>query len=250
MIFVDSYIILLFLFVIMIIESTIGFGGALMLLPIMAIFMNIQTAIVLMGFWGLATDSFKTVNFRRFLDKEYIIGIAISGLPGIIIGSFLISVVPVRWLKLFLGIFILSYSLLKIISNLKNKDRSNIKSSQLANRYLYLGGFSYGLLSGLIGAAGPINVALLERTGHERESFIANFAGSSIILSIVKILIYVANGLYPIDLTLLLILGIPIIFCSARIGKYLAPKIPKNIFKMIVFILLLIISAYTIIQFF
>lgn len=234
----------------MIIESTIGFGGALMLLPIMAIFMNLQTAIILMGFWGLATDSFKTFNFRKFLDKEYIKGITYSGLPGIIIGSCLISIVPVRWLKLLLGIFILGYSLLKIISNLKNKNHAQPEPTPLKKGYLYIGGFSYGLLSGLIGAAGPINVALLERTGHEREAFIANFAGSSVILSIVKIAIYLANGLYPTELTLLLIVGIPIIFCSARIGKYLAPKIPKNIFKMIVFVLLLLISVYTIVQFF
>jgi uncharacterized membrane protein YfcA len=234
--------------VVMIIESTIGFGGSIILIPIISIFVSIQTAIVLMALWGLTTDSFKIVNFRKFLDKQYIKVITLSAVPGTIIGSLLINVVPVTWLKLMLGIFILGYAILKIIGSLKTRSDEKKEVKPLKNTILYFGGVSYGFFSGLIGVSGPINVALLERTGHEREAFIGNFAGSSILMTIFKIIIYTSTGLFPSELWLLIILGIPVLFCSSRIGKYLALKIPKKIFKTVVFILLIIISVYIIIQ--
>ena len=43
------------------------------------------------------------------------------------------------------------------------------------------------MLSGLIGAAGPVNVIMLEKTKAEKNAFIGTFAASTVIMTITKI---------------------------------------------------------------
>ena len=105
-----------------------------------------------------------------------------------------------------------------------------------------LGGFSYGLLTGLISAAGPINVALLEKTGHYKENFIENFAAIGTFLAISRIPFYFIGNIFPYELIIIFLLAFPIIFLGTKFGHKITPKIPIKTFQIIVFYFLLITS--------
>jgi len=103
-----------------------------------------------------------------------------------------------EWIELILGVFILIYSSLKLVNYVKGQSQIVIKKEiNTTSPLILFVGFSYGLLTGLIGAAGPINVALLEKTGHYRESFIGNFAAIGTVLSVSRIPFYLVEGLFP-----------------------------------------------------
>ena len=82
----------------------------------------------------------------------------------------------------------------------------------------------------------------MERTGHERESFIANFSLASLIISPFKLGIYLWNGLFPVEFIGVFLVGIILIFLLTKIGHWLTPKIHKEKFYFLILILLLIIS--------
>ena len=108
------------------------------------------------------------------------------------------------------------------------------------------GGFSYGLLAALIGAVGPLNVAMLEKTGHYRENFIENFAAIGFSLSIARTPFYFTTNIFPYDLLLLFLLGFPIIFLGTKFGQRLTPKIPIKAFQVVVFCFLIVLSVKSI----
>lgn len=238
----ETIFILLILAFAMLVGSTLGFGDALTFIPLAGMFLDVRIATVLMGFWSTLLSILNAIKYRSHIDRPFLKKYLGPGIFGVILGAILIVVAPIRLIELFLGLFIVVYLIVKIRDIKREKNEKLDIVNEISDGIFYTGAFSYGLLSGLIGAAGPINVALLERTGHERESFIGNFAIISALVSSVKIVIYSWSGLFPLEFIWMFLVGILVIFIVTRFGHWLTPKIPKEKFQILIMILLAIIS--------
>ncbi len=226
----------------------IGFGDALILIPIITPIIGIRNAVILVNIWGTFPALLNFIKYRKYLDKGYFYRFLSFGIPATILGTYLIIVIQVEWIELTLGIFIFVYSTLKLIKYFKNPENIEIKNElNTTSPLIFAGGFSYGLLTGLISAAGPINVALLEKTGHYRESFIENFAAIGTILSVSRIPFYFIGDIFPYELILVFIFAFPVIFFGTKFGHQITPKIPVKKFQIIIFCFLIGIGLKSII---
>ena len=249
----NELIILLTIFISSFIYGLIGFGDALILIPVLTLFISIQSAVVLVNLWGVVPSLLNLIQYFKFIDKKFFIRGVITGIPGVLVGTLLIVILPLRWIELTLGSFVLVYSTLKIIKyGKKNKPEDNIidRSDEynLPNSVLIIGGFSYGFFGALIGAAGPINIALLENTGHHREEFIGNFAAISAVFGLIRIPIYLTQKIFPTEYLLIFFIAFPVIFIATKIGHFITPKIKVESFQLIIHIILFISSIRTILM--
>lgn len=226
----------------------IGFGDALVLIPIITPFIGVRNAIVLVNIWGTFPALLNFIKYRKYFDKGYFFRFITIAVPATIIGTFMIITIELEWIELILGLFIFIYSTLRLYQYYKKTDNIELrKYIETKSPIVFLGGFTYGLLTGLISAAGPINVALLEKTGHYRENFIENFAAIGLVLSISRIPFYFVGDIFPFDLIVLFFLAFPIIFIGTKLGQRLTPKIPVKLFQILVFCFLVIIGLKSII---
>lgn len=250
-----ALIILLAVFIASFIYGLIGFGDALILIPILTLFISIQSAVVLVNLWGILPSILNLIRYFKFIDKKFFIRGIITGIPGVLVGTLLIVILPLRWIELTLGLFVLVYSALKIVKyrnkNEKKSDDNIIDKSDehyLPNSVLIVGGFSYGFFGALIGASGPINIALLENTGHYREEFIGNFAAISTVFGLIRIPLYLTQQLFPIEFLLVFFIAFPVIFIATKMGHFITPKIKVDSFQLIIHIMLFISSIRTILM--
>jgi uncharacterized membrane protein YfcA len=221
----------------------------LILIPILAPIIGVKEAVILANIWGTFPALLNYIKYKEFLDRGYFLRIVSLGIPATILGTYLILIIRLEWIELILGVFILIYSSLKLINYIKSQSQIDIKKEiNTTSPLILFGGFSYGLLTGLIGAAGPINIALLEKTGHYKESFIGNFAAIGIVLSVSRIPFYLVEGLFPSELLLIFLFAFPIIFLGTKLGHQITPKIPVKKFQIIIFCFLLGISLKSIIS--
>ena len=242
------YLSLIAIFFSSMVYGIIGFGDALILIPIITPIIGIKNAVILVNLWGILTALLNFVKYRKLLDKGYFIRFLSLGIPATIFGTFLLIEIRLEWIELILGVFIFGYSTLKLYQYLKKKDDIEDKTRLNSTSPLIIaGGFSYGLLAALISAVGPLNVAMLEKTGHYRENFIGNFAAIGVSLSIARTPFYFVTNIFPYDLLLLFLLGFPIIFLGTKFGQRLTPKIPIKAFQVIIFCFLIIIGIKSII---
>ena len=242
------YLSLIAIFFSSMVYGIIGFGDALILIPIITPIIGIKNAVILVNLWGILTAFLNFVRYRKLLDKGYFIRFLSLGIPATILGTFLLIEIRLEWIELILGIFIFGYSILKLYQYLKKENDVELMNQINSTSPLIItGGFSYGLLTALISAAGPLNVAMLEKTGHYRESFIGNFAAVGFFLSIVRTPFYFTTNIFPYDLLLLFLLGFPVIFLGTKVGQRLTPKIPIKIFEIIIFCFLILIGIKSII---
>jgi len=228
--------------------GVIGFGDALILIPMITPLVGIKNAIILVNLWGILTALLNFVKYRKLLDKGYFIRFLSLGIPATILGTFLFIEIELQWIELILGIFILSYSSIKLKAYLENKEDIEFKNRLNSTSPLIIaGGGSYGLLAALISAVGPLNVAMLEKTGHYRENFIGNFAAIGFSLSIARTPFNFVTNIFPYELLILFLLGFPIIFLGTKFGQRLTPKIPLKTFQVIVFCFLIVIGLKSVI---
>lgn len=248
--------ILLTLALSMFVGAILGFGDTLIFLGLAAFFLDIRVAVVIMGFWSLVLSSLNAMKYRSFIDKPYLKKFIVAGVIGIVLGSLLIVVAPVKLLEFIIGVFIIGYFIVKV-REIKNKplDEATLEVINIRKEgmdvpefWFQAGSFSYGFFGGLIGASGPFNVVLLERTGHERESFIGNFAICSVCLSPIRVGIYLGGGLFPLDYLLIFVIGIGVIVIITKLGHLVTPKISKDKFMIIVLIFLFIIGIKMIVS--
>ena len=226
----------------------VGFGDALILIPIIIPIIGIKNAVVLVNLWGTFPALLNFVKYRKFLDRGYFVRFLALGIPATILGTYLIISLRLEWIELIFGIFVFIYSVLKLVQYAKNSLSVEVEEElNSTSPLIIVGGFSYGLLSGLISASGPLNVALLEKTGHYRESFICNFAAIGTMLSISRIPFYFFENLFPYELVFLFLFGFPVIFFGTKLGQRITPKISVKKFQLIIYIFLLAISLKAII---
>ena len=226
----------------------VGFGDALILIPIITPLIGIKNAVILINLWGTFPALLNFIKYREYLDRGYFLRFLVLGIPATILGTFLIINIRLEWIELIFGIFVLCYSSLRLYQYRKNSSKVQIeKELNSSSPLIIVGGFSYGLLSGLISAAGPINVLCLEKTGHYRESFIENFAAVGTMLSISRIPFYFFEGVFPTELFLVFVLAFPIIFIGTKLGHIFTARIPVKTFQIIIVCFLLITSLKAII---
>ncbi|MHA1460670.1 MAG: TSUP family transporter [Promethearchaeota archaeon] len=226
----------------------IGFGDALILIPIITPLLGIKNAVILVNLWGILTALLNFVKYRKLLDKGYFIRILSLGIPATIFGIFLFIEIRLEWIELILGMFIFGYSSLKLYQYLKEEEKIEFeKRLNTTSPLIIAGGFSYGLLTALISAAGPLNVAMLEKTGHYKENFIGNFAAIGFSLSIARTPFYFIANIFPYELLILFLLGFPIIFLGTKFGQRLTPKIPIKTFQVLVFCFLIVIGLKSVV---
>jgi uncharacterized membrane protein YfcA len=242
------YLLLIAIFFSSMVYGLVGFGDALILIPIIAPFILINNAVILVNLWGILTALLNFIKYRKLLDKEYFIRFLSLGIPATILGTFFLVEIRLEWIELIFGIFVFGYSTLKLYQYLKKEESVEIMNQiKSTSPLIVLGGFSYGLLSALISAVGPLNVAMLEKTGHYKESFIENFAAIGFFLSIARIPFYFTTNIFPYDLIILFVLGFPVIFLGTKLGQYLTPKIPIKTFQLIIFCFLIVIGIKSIV---
>lgn len=163
------------------ISGAAGFGGALLLLPLLtntlgtALAVPVLTVAQLIGNISRVYFGFKQVDWKPV--KVFVLG----AIPMAILGSFSFVTAPKELITRLVGLAIIAFVVLK---------QFNILKFQPNDKIVFLGGCITGLISGLVGSAGPIGAALFLSLGLPPVSYIASEATTAVAMHITKIVIY------------------------------------------------------------
>lgn len=215
------------------ISGAAGFGGALLLLPILswtvgpAIAVPVLTLAQLIGNLSRVYFGFKEISW-----KPVWIFIA-AAVPLTIIGALSFVALPNDAVMRIVGFFVLIFALLKFFKILKFRP---------GNKALLLGGGLTGLLSGLVGSGGPIGAAVFLSLNLSPMGYIASEAVTASVMHIIKTIIYqkyLDIGLAEVIIALMM--GVFMVL-GTKAGKKVIEKMDKAKFTSFVTILLGIIG--------
>jgi len=226
---------LLIIFVISFLAATIsgaaGFGGALILLPVLTGIVGIKAAVPILTIGQIFGNASRTWFGRKELEWKPILFFLITAIPLSILGSYLFNAIDPKRIKTGIGVFLI---LLVVYRRLKINERS------FGYKGMLIGGGLTGLLSGLAGSAGPLGAAFFLGLNLTPVAYIASEAFTALSMHLTKTIVYNKYSLIGLnELYYGLFIGIAMILGSWT-GKKIIEKLPRDKFLILVEILLII----------
>ncbi|MGZ7049364.1 MAG: sulfite exporter TauE/SafE family protein [Methanobacterium sp.] len=221
-------------FLSVVLGTVVGFGTSTVFLPLALFFVDFKTALVLVAITHISGSLGATTFFRHGLDRKLIL---LFGVPTVIltvIGAYLVIYVPQDVLQITLGIFLFLFSIYSLL-------KSDFKISATKINTIIGGGLS-GFMQGLIGIGGPLRGAFLNSYNLKKFKYIATLSAIAIIEDATRIPIYFSNNLlepqFYYYIPFLVVIGI----AGSYTGRKIVNRIPQNIFKKVVLVVIAIVS--------
>ncbi len=263
-------------------SATFGFGDALILLPILAIFVDLEVGIIFTGFWAFPQAIQQVIRYRHYIDRRFLTYFLPTVIPGIFFGIWLLMYLPSVWMQLVIGMFIMGYVGYNLLSRRSqstsnidinnigrnNNEEKNMTATQIQTEsqsqtesqiqtqtqvqkthplILISGGAVYGTVSSWVGTPGPVSIIFLESSGHYRESFIANNTAIVVLAGLFKLSLYLINGLFPEEYLGLFLGGLVLCVIATKLGHYTTPRIPVDKFTLVINLILVVVGLRMII---
>ena len=211
--------------------AALGAGGGLLLLVAMASFMPMAAVIPVHGLVQLGSNANRMLLTYRYIDKGMLLYFIAGGLIGALAASFVVSDLPLDWMKLAVGVFVLF-----LLWGQKPKIR---ESSPLGKA---LAGLITTFLSMFVGASGPLVGSYLHSKGYDKMRFTGTFSASMTMQHSLKALVYGVAGFAFWQWLPLVIAMVAAGVVGTWLGLKLLHKIPAEKFQRVVQIVLTILS--------
>ncbi|MCX7843550.1 MAG: sulfite exporter TauE/SafE family protein [Clostridia bacterium] len=232
----QGYIILLISsFIAALISGAAGFGGALLLLPVLTLYLGVEMAVPVLTIAQLVGNISRMSIAIKQIEWKKAGLFLITALPLTAIGAFSFVSFPKDIVTRAVGGVLIALVLLKYY---------NIFAFQASNKLILFGGAAVGLLSGLAGSAGPLGAAVFLSLGLPPVAYIASEATTATAMHILKIIIY--GKLIAIPLYAWIAGGImgAAMIAGTYTAKRLISNMSKDRFQKYVAILLCIVGLY------
>ncbi|KGL63960.1 sulfite exporter TauE/SafE family protein [Polaribacter sp. Hel1_85] len=217
-----------------------GFGSSVFFVPIGNFYFGFYEVLGLTAIFHLSSNLSKIFLFKKGLNKKLLINIGIPSVLFVIIGGLLSKYIDSFKLEIFLGIFLIAFSLLFLIK--KNYSFNPNKKNSI------IGGSLSGFSAGLLGTGGAIRGLTMASFNLEKSVFIATSAFIDFMIDFTRTFVYYQNGYIKKDLMIyvpfLLIIG----FIGTYIGKKILNFVPQDKFKKLSLIFILLIGIVTVLK--
>lgn len=222
------------------VQGTTGFGFALTAMPLLSIFISLQSVVPIMVIYGLLVSFFIIYRIRSFVKIRKIWLLIIASIIGTPLGTYLLIIIEQGTLKMIIGIIIILFAILLLRGH-----AFKVKREKLA---LLPVGFSSGLLNGSISLLGPPVVLFLTNQGEDKQVFRANITFYGIILNFITVVSFYMNGLVTTEVIHYTLLFLPSLVIGSIVGIMIADKVNQSLFKKITLIIIILSGVSSIIS--
>jgi uncharacterized protein len=222
------------LFLATFIRSALGFGEALIAVPLLALTLPVQVAAPLAVLVSITVAVVVVIQDWRNVHVRSAGWLVLSTLFGIPLGLLLLKTVPESIVKAILGAFIIAFALYSLAGS-----KPELHNDRLAPLF----GFAAGILGGAYGMNGPplVVYGLLRRW--QPAQFRATLQGYFLIASIVGMAGYALTGLWTRTVTGYFLLSLPLALTAIFLGHALHRRLSSARFLISVNVGLALIGA-------
>jgi uncharacterized membrane protein YfcA len=221
------------------ISGAVGFGGALLLLPLLARTEGPELAVPLLTFAQLVGNASRAVFGLHAIAWRLAIFFLVTAIPASIAGSYCFLALPKSLVTRLVGAALLLFVVLKL---------RGPSAMRLAGWRLAVAGAVVGFLSGLVGSAGPLGAAAFLSLDLAPVTYIATEASTAVAMHATKMLVYGRHvTLDERAWTMAALLAVAMILGS-WIGKRSVERLSAEKFRVVVAVLLAAIGLQMLIM--
>lgn len=226
------------IFIATLIRSSLGFGEALVAVPLLALRLPVSVAAPLAVLVSVATAALIMFQDWRHVQLRGAAGLIAAALPGIPLGIWILASCSEFAVKAVLGVLIIGFSLYSLAG------RGNNMHLRDDHKGWLLGcGFISGVLGGAYGMNGPPLAVYGALRRWSPQHFRATLQGYFLIASLTGLIGYAILGIWTTAITRYFILSLPAVFIATFIGRFLNQRLRDSGFFRLVYICLTAIGG-------
>lgn len=218
------------------VRSTIGFGEALVAVPLLALRIPIAIAAPLAVLVSVLVAALIVVRDWRQIEVRAAAGLIASSLLGIPIGVLLLVRVNDGVVRAALGIVIASFAAYSLVA----KRLPRLETGERA--WLVAAGFLSGVLGGAYGMNGPPLAIYGSMRGWSPQQFRATLQGYFLAASLAGLAAYLAAGIWRPAITRYSLLSLPLVCVGVAVGHVLNRRLHGPAFFRAVYLGLVVIG--------
>lgn len=220
------------------VQSTVGFGFALVAVPLLTFIWPIKEIVPIVVVYGFIINIMVVFTIKNYIQLNKICTMIVSGIIGIPIGVYGLKSLNPEALKVIIGILIL-------ITSIAMAKGYKVKFKRIKTSYGVAGLLS-GVLNGSLSMSGPPIVLFLSNEGYDKNEFRANLAMYGIVNNSLTILAFILSGLLRSQMAETITVNLLPLFIGGAIGIFVASKIAESYFRKIVLFSLSMIGVATV----
>jgi len=234
-----TILVLAVLFLATFIRSALGFGEALVAVPLLALTLPVQVAAPLAVLVSITVALVVVIQDWRNIHLRSAGWLVLSTLFGIPLGLLLLKTVPASIVKAILGLFIIAFAIYSLAGR-----KPQLHTDRLAPLF----GFTAGILGGAYGMNGPPLVVYGVMRRWTPAQFRATLQGYFLIASIVGMAGYAFTGLWTHTVSRYFLLSLPFALIAIFLGHAVHRRLGSARFLVAVNFALALIGVILLVQ--
>jgi hypothetical protein len=221
------FLVLAVIFFSTLIRSTLGFGNALLAMPLLTLLIGVREASPLVALLGLVISLLMLLRGWEAVRWQEILVLLAASVPGILLGLVLLTAAPERIVQWILGLVLAGFGLYGILGT---------KLPEIDREWLGVPcGFLAGVLGGAYNANGPPIIIYGVFRRWDKDQFRASLQGFFLVSNL---LIVIGHGISDLWTGRVLILFLAAVLPAAAavyLGESIAARIPQDRFDRLIY---------------
>lgn len=223
-------------FIATVVHASIGFGTALVAMPLLALVLGLPTATPLVALLMLTNITVLLSTTHQHVELRAAWQLLLSAAVGIPLGLYLVELAPERGLKALLGVVVVAFS----AYNLARPRLPTLRSEAWVVPF----GLAAGILGGAYNTNGPPVVIYGALRQWPPERFRATLQGFFLPAAVLICTGHALAGLWSRQVFTLYLLSLPALVLGLLFGKWLGAQIPADRFGWILYWLLIPLGIF------
>ncbi len=216
-------------------RSTLGFGEALIGVPLLALMIPIQVAVPVAVLVSITVAAAVMVQDWRHIHLRGAASLLVPSIVGIPLGLYVLAAAPSHWVKIGLALFIMGFSVYSLLSH----GRFALADDRLA----WVFGFFAGVLGGAYGMNGPPLAAYGTMRGWSPRQFRATLQAYFLPASVMVMAGYAYSGLWVPAVSRTYLAVLPGVVVALFLGRAANRRLRGRVFVRVVHLGLIAIGA-------
>jgi len=229
----------LVVFVAAAVQGVMGFGGALVAMPLLVTLVGVQTATPAFAIIGTVATLLNAIRWRAHVTLGDLAQLVVPAALGIPIGVFFLARVDASIVTRALGVILIVYA----AYNLAGWSVPPLHGRSWA----FAAGFSSGILSGAFNTGGPPVIVYADARGWTAERFRGNLQTYFVLTSVFLLASHALTGHFTPTVWRTALIGLPALLVGQLLGVRLCRYINPDVFRRLVLVFLLLLGARLII---